>query len=661
MCQIQNSRITFILVITVVASGMSSFQYGYNMAILEVNTISQIMHCKFRVHSSGDNNTCQQSCNDSNCDPMLYAPGGSPINVSAFQVGRNDGQGENGPCKSASLWLITVSIYTLGGMVGAILTGISVKIMGRKGTLLTMNPLSIIGAALMWVSDSIYVAMAARFIQGLFAGLATGVVPLYVGEISPTKIRGAVITVHQLFVTLGLLVAQALGHHKVWGNCHGWRYTLVFTAVPSLIQLLILPSLPDSPRAIFIDQNWEDGAEKSLQLFRGTDDVQAEIDEIREERDDERASGQMSEWKLICHRPSRRQLITISVVLVLQQLCGINAILLFVQNLIDSTVLKNNDIVGIGVCIANVGITVIAIILMDWVGRKRLLLGGYIFAGFSCILLAISLLLESSQYKEGLGSTQGEAQKHAAYLGLASMIGFILGFAVGPGPVPWIITVEYFRQSSRPAASTIGHFLNWLFNAAIFWIFSYLNEGTFKDKTNRAGFVVFFFMIICFLPTGFLYYFMPETKNKSFQNIYKEFSQRSRSSEDNNDNKTPTESTQNLITNTPIQASDGESVANGRGAPDSAYTAPKRLYHPTGEDTRQPREIDLRYQDGNESLTSPLTRGAQPITLRETESTSSSDNSLTTDSNQRLSTPSQSPPHNTSSFREAISAICTED
>uniref|UniRef100_H2YYN5 Major facilitator superfamily (MFS) profile domain-containing protein n=1 Tax=Ciona savignyi TaxID=51511 RepID=H2YYN5_CIOSA len=460
-------KVTFPLVLAVIVTVMgSTFQYGYNIAVVNapapVNYLTEINQVAV---------------------------------VEVTTLSDSD----------LILWSFTVSIYTVGGMIGSFSTGFFVKKFGRKGALLVSNSLSIVGAILMGTSkaaNSLEMIIIARFLLGIFAGLATGVVPLYLGEISPKAIRGALGVISQLSITIGILTAQLLSLKEVLGTAELWPILLAFTGVPSAMQLCVLPFLPESPRCLLIDRDREDLARKALIKFRGTSDVAVEIREMRHEAEAQASTDQLSVLEVLKDQSVRWQIISIAFIQFTQQMCGINAIFFYLNTIFEAAGVAGDtqNYASVGVGTVNVFMTVISVLLMDRLGRKILLAGGYAIAGVFCIVMTISLNLQ-------------DQISWISNLSIASVIGFIIGFAnQGVCPVPWILTAELFRQSSRPAASSIGCGVNWTFNFALALVFPFMQKG-------MGPYVFLFFLCICAIATAYVVIIIPETKGKTFQEI----------------------------------------------------------------------------------------------------------------------------------------------
>ncbi|EGW12755.1 Solute carrier family 2, facilitated glucose transporter member 7 [Cricetulus griseus] len=228
------------------------------------------------------------------------------------------------------LWSCTVSMFPLGGLLGSLIVGLMVNKWGRKGTLLINNVFAVTPAILMGVSKvarAFELIIFSRVLVGICAGVSYSALPMYLGELAPKNLRGALATMTEVFVITGVLLAQIFSLQAILGNATGWPILLALTGVPALIQLLSLPFFPESPRYTLIEKGDEETARQALRRLRGCNyDVEAEMEEMREEERKEQAEGHLSVLNLFTFRPLRWQLISIIVLMAGQQLSGINAV-----------------------------------------------------------------------------------------------------------------------------------------------------------------------------------------------------------------------------------------------------------------------------------------------------------------------------------------------
>nr|XP_002187412.4 solute carrier family 2, facilitated glucose transporter member 5 isoform X1 [Taeniopygia guttata]XP_041576301.1 solute carrier family 2, facilitated glucose transporter member 5 isoform X1 [Taeniopygia guttata] len=402
------------------------------------------------------------------------------------------------------LWSLTVSMFPLGGLFGSLMVWPMVNSCGRKGTLLINNLFSIAAAILMGTSElakTFEVIILSRVVMGIFAGLASNVVPMFLGEMSPKNLRGAIGVVPQLFITIGILAAQILGLNSILGNAKGWPVLLGLTGIPSLIQLLTLPLFPESPRYLLIQKGDEEQARRALQRLRGWQDVEEEIQEMYQENRSEKEEGQFSVLSLFTFRGLRWQLISIIVMMAGQQLSGVNGVFYYADRIFESAGVHSSSIQYVTVSIGaiNVVMTLLAVFIVESLGRRILLLAGFVLCSASCALLTLALNLQSTV-------------SWMSYLSILCVIAYIIGHALGPSPIPAVMITEMFLQSSRPAAFMVGGSVHWLSNFTVGLVFLYMEAGL-----GPYSFLIF--CAICIATTLYIFFIVPETKNKTFMEI----------------------------------------------------------------------------------------------------------------------------------------------
>uniref|UniRef100_A0A8D3C2I4 Solute carrier family 2, facilitated glucose transporter member 5 n=1 Tax=Scophthalmus maximus TaxID=52904 RepID=A0A8D3C2I4_SCOMX len=457
--QTKTGLLTAVLALaTLVSAFGSSFQYGYNVAV--INSPSPFM---------------QQFYNET-----YMERNGRPMEENFLTL----------------LWSLSVSMYPLGGFFGSLMVAPLVNKLGRKGTLLFNNIFSIVPAVMMGVSEiakSYEIIIVARFIVGICAGLSSNVVPMYLGELSPKHLRGAIGIIPQLFITIGILSAQVLGIRNILGNSTGWTLMLGLTGIPALIELLLLPFFPESPRYMLIQRGEEKTAKKALQRLRGLDNVDAELSEMRLED----------------HALLRWQLVSIIVMNMGQQLSGVNAIYYYADNIYASAGVKQNDIqyVTVGTGAVNVFMTV-AVFIVEASGRRLLLLCGFGICCGACVLLTVALNLQGNV-------------TWMPYISITCVIVYVIGHAIGPSPIPYVVTTEMFRQSARPAAFMVAGSVHWLSNFTVGLVFPFLERGL-----GPYSFILF--SVVCLVTLIYIWLVVPETKNKTFLEICQMFAKRNK-------------------------------------------------------------------------------------------------------------------------------------
>ncbi|XP_026826530.1 glucose transporter type 1 isoform X9 [Ooceraea biroi] len=402
------------------------------------------------------------------------------------------------------LYSVAVSIFAIGGMVGGFSGGIIANRFGRKGGLLLNNVLGIVGGCLMGftkLAESYEMLFFGRFIIGVNCGLNTSLVPMYISEIAPLNLRGGLGTVNQLAVTVGLLLSQVLGIEQILGTNEGWPILLGLAVIPAIIQLLLLPFCPESPRYLLITKQWEEESRKSLRRLRASNQVEEDIEEMRAEERAQQAESTISMTELICSPTLRAPLIIGVVMQLSQQLSGINAVFYYSTNLFTSSGLTDESakFATIGIGAIMVLMTLVSIPLMDRTGRRTLHLYGLGGMFIFSIFITISFLIK-------------EMIDWMSYLSVVSTLSFVVFFAVGPGSIPWMITAELFSQGPRPAAMSIAVLVNWMANFLV-------GIGFPSMKTSLENYTFLPFSAFLAIFWIFTYKKVPETKNKTFEEI----------------------------------------------------------------------------------------------------------------------------------------------
>ncbi|XP_065080718.1 glucose transporter type 1 isoform X3 [Ochlerotatus camptorhynchus] len=409
------------------------------------------------------------------------------------------------------LYSVAVSIFAIGGMLGGFSGGWMANRFGRKGGLLLNNVLGITGACLMGftkMSHSYEILFLGRFIIGVNCGLNTSLVPMYISEIAPLNLRGGLGTVNQLAVTVGLLLSQVLGIEQILGTNDGWPVLLGLAICPALLQLILLPICPESPRYLLITKQWEEEARKALRRLRASNQVEEDIEEMRAEERAQQSESSISTMELICS-PTLRAPLMIGIVMQLsQQFSGINAVFYYSTSLFMSSGLTEESakFATIGIGAIMVVMTLVSIPLMDRTGRRTLHLYGLGGMFIFSIFITISFLI-----KEFFGYVQ-EMIDWMSYLSVVSTLAFVVFFAVGPGSIPWMITAELFSQGPRPSAMAIAVLVNWMANFVV-------GIGFPSLKTALENYTFLPFSVFLAIFWIFTYKKVPETKNKTFEEI----------------------------------------------------------------------------------------------------------------------------------------------
>jgi len=348
---------------------------------------------------------------------------------------------------SAFMQGAVVASLLLGAMVGAAFAGPLSDRLGRRKLIIAAGVIFTVGSIVAAVSPTVGVLLAARFILGIAVGCAALVVPLYLSEIAPTEIRGAISSLNQLMIVGGILVAFLV--NAVLASSEAWRVMVGLAVVPSLVLLVGMIWMPETPRYLVHDGE-EDEAREVLEAVR-EDGHEEELEDIRKVEAEEQGGG-LRELGAAWVRPALLVAIGLAV---FQQLVGINTIIYYAPTTLtnvgysDQSAIYANIVIGV----LNVAMTVLAIRLVDRVGRKPLLLAGLAGMVTSLLVLGVSLSVMSEPNSPG---------DPAAIITLVCLATFIASFAATWGPVVWVMLPEILPLSVRGAALGVAVSLQWL-------------------------------------------------------------------------------------------------------------------------------------------------------------------------------------------------------
>ncbi|MBM7646637.1 sugar porter (SP) family MFS transporter [Scopulibacillus daqui] len=387
-----------------------------------------------------------------------------------------------------------VSALLIGAIVGAGLSGPLSDRWGRRRVVLVISIVYIIGSLAAAFSPNATALVISRIILGLAVGGSTALVPVYLAEMAPTHVRGSLGSLNQLMITIGILVAYIINY--AFTPIEGWRWMLGLAVVPAIILLIGVAFMPESPRWL-IKKNREKEAREVMKLTREENEIENEIHEMLEaEKDQETA------WSLLKARWVRPMLIVGIVLAIFQQIIGINAIIYYAPTIFNHAGLGSSaSILGtVGIGIVNVLLTLVAIAVIDKLGRKKLMLWGNV--GMVISLVVIASILSFA------GLSTSTAWVTVVFLGL-----FIVFFAATWGPAVWVILPELFPLKARGAGTGITTLFLSLGNLVVSFLFPIL--------LGAIGIVPLFFIFAAIGVLAFIFVaiFVPETKGRSLEEI----------------------------------------------------------------------------------------------------------------------------------------------
>lgn len=392
---------------------------------------------------------------------------------------------------SPGLLGVTVAIALWGAIAGAMSAGIPGERFGRRDSLRVLAMLyliSALGCAFAW---GWYPLLCFRFVGGLGIGGSSVLGPMYIAEISPAKLRGRLVGLFQFNVVFGILLAYFSNYLIALMNFGSlqWRWMLGVAAIPAGLFLLMLLGIPQSPRWLAGKRRVEEAREVFLRV--GEQNSEQELGDILESMHLERAKEPLFSGKY------RLPIFLAVSIGVLNQLAGINAILYYLNDIFARAGFSalSGDIQAVAVGATNLLFTVIAMAVIDRIGRKMLLLIGSV--GMAITLAGVAAVFFTSQHESLL---------------VWLLMGYIAFFAVSQGAVIWVYISEVFPNRVRAKGQSLGSASNWLANAVISAVFPLM------AATSGAYPFVFFslMMVLQFFVVLFIY---PETKGLSLEEM----------------------------------------------------------------------------------------------------------------------------------------------
>lgn len=450
----------------------SSFQFGYNIGVL--NQPSQ--HIK-----SFYNATYNARRNGVPLDPMHIT----------------------------LLWSFTIAVMFIpGGIVGAYIGGWLADAVGRKKGLLLNQVFIVIGAILSVICVPIKspeLLMLGRVFIGINCGIVNSIAPMFLQEIVQPNLRGAFGTLHQLAITLGILVSSIFGLPVVLGAENRWHYLMLLEMAPVIATFVFLPFIHESPRFLLLTRKDNDEARRSLEYYRMSKEVDVELKEIEDEG---RAMETLEQRTLrqMFASDIRKAMFICCMLQVIQQFSGINAVFFYSSSIFKTAGVAEAHVpyAILGTNALNVVTTIVAVPLMDVAGRRKLLL--FPIAAMIVILSCLTVCLHLQH-----------DHPFTAHISIVCVLLYVVAFAIGLGPIPLMVGSELFRQDARSKAMAAGSIVNLLGTFVI-------GLG-FEPVQKVLRYYTFIIFIGClFFSFFFIYFLVPETKNRTFDEVAAELS-----------------------------------------------------------------------------------------------------------------------------------------
>ncbi|RIM87522.1 sugar porter family MFS transporter [Staphylococcus xylosus] len=388
---------------------------------------------------------------------------------------------------------LVVSSMLVGAIFGSGASGPMSDRLGRRRVVFIIAIIYIVGALILAFAPSMPILVLGRLIIGLAVGGSTAIVPVYLSEMAPTEQRGSLSSLNQLMITIGILSSYLINY--AFTPIEGWRWMLGLAIVPSVILLIGVAFMPESPRWL-LEHRSEKAARDVMKLTFKDSEIDKEIADMKEIN-----SISESTWNVLKSPWLRPTLIIGCIFALLQQIIGINAIIYYAPTIFNKAGLGNaTSILGtVGIGTVNVLITIVAIMIIDKIDRKRLLVIGNI--GMVASLLIMAVLI----WTIGIQSS--------AWIIVACLTLFIIFFGFTWGPVLWVMLPELFPMRARGAATGVAALVLSIGSLLVAQFFPILTDVLPVEQV----FLIFAAIGICALI--FVIKYLPETRGRSLEEI----------------------------------------------------------------------------------------------------------------------------------------------
>ena len=356
----------------------------------------------------------------------------------------------------------TVAIATVGTIIGALIGGRSADRFGRRKLLFFIGILYVLGALGTALAPSHLVLMIFRFIGGIGVGLSSVCAPIYTAEIAPARVRGRLVGLVQFNIVLGILVAY-LSNYIVAQIVHdpqiAWRWMLGVMVVPSVLFLVFLVAVPETPRWLMARGHEEKAIAISRRLCNTVEESDEQIQEIRDQL---AAAGSQATLSQFFTRRYFKVIALAFFIAMFNQLSGINAILYYAPEVMKQAGADDNAalLMSVGVGLMNLIATMAALTVIDRIGRRSLMIVG-----------SIGYLVSMGFLTAVMFMFQGHFNSTSSTLVLVGLLVFIAAHAFGQGSVIWVFISEIFPTRVRGLGQSLGSLTHWVFAAITTYAF----------------------------------------------------------------------------------------------------------------------------------------------------------------------------------------------
>ncbi|UJR33853.1 hypothetical protein I4U23_021275 [Adineta vaga] len=423
-------------------------------------------------------------------------------------------------------------LFVIGGFIGAYSGQYWYKCLSRRNAILANMPFQIIASILMIITLYIYhgyetndpdletlekarkhkglaitFLYISRFLSGFSAGMCCVVSTSYLNEISPRVLRGTVGSCHQLAIVIGILIGQIIALPWILGRhdaCSTWNWGMAWVGLLPIVGTILIWTLPESPQWLLQERKQNEAAQ-TLRKLRQSNDIGAELVEIEQE-ETATTKEELGIGKVLCSSEFRWPLVTSLVLNAVQQLSGINAVFFYSGDMFSLAGLRDEKVLWgvLATGVINLIATLIALKLIELLGRRPLII--WPLAAIIVVMVGLTIFIV-------LNRKNPEDKREAlAIVSIVFILIFIILFAIGLGPIPYVYSNEVFVVEARAAGLSLAMFMNWFCNFLVALLFLPL-------QSVIGGYVFLIFCLFVAIAFVLLFFKMPETKNKKLHEI----------------------------------------------------------------------------------------------------------------------------------------------
>jgi sugar porter (SP) family MFS transporter len=390
---------------------------------------------------------------------------------------------------------VVTSAVVFGAIIGAALGGMLSSRLGRRRSIVAAAAVFTAGAIVTGLAPSVTVILVGRFIVGVTIGVMSLVGPMYIAEVAPAAKRGGLVSINQLAVTIGIVASYLVDY--ALASSQGWRLMFLLAVIPGATLVIGMWRMPCSPRWLAMAGH-EDAARADLQKIRGTQNVGAELTEMKASL---RTAKGASLRDLLAPNVRRALVIGIGLAL-LQQITGVNTVIYYAPLIFKMAGIAGASasiLATVGLGCVNVLFTLFSIFLVDRLGRRPLLL-----ISLAGMVLGLAVLAITLRHAKGGSASAGP---------IVGLVAYIASFAIGLGPVFWLLISEIYPMRVRGTAMSLASVANWGANFAVALVFLSLTKALGPSGTFAA------FGGVGIAAWLFIYFLVPETKNMTLEQI----------------------------------------------------------------------------------------------------------------------------------------------